>query len=190
MRRRAAGPARDVEPAIRRGRGRDIPHVTGIFGAIAQDWCRWPAATTGAGFDPKVGLSVVIAGAVISAGSPFGRDLTLSSVRAAASSTRAVRAPKDLTVATATLVPRDPLAHRLPSFLAHPLTSRAGIRRKIGEIYADHDRNAEIFELRPGRDPAPVKASLHRSSPLHRPDHVGSPCRKPRPARLVMSPEP
>ena len=84
-------PARDAEPAIRCGRcGRDIPlHVTdNLRDDRAVDRCPVCQGTDFYGrkdFDPKVGLSVVIVGAVISAGFYwFGRDLIAYSILAGA----------------------------------------------------------------------------------------------------------
>ena len=84
-------PARDAESAIRCGRcGRDIPlHVTDdLRDDRAVDRCPVCQGADFYGrkdFDPKVGLSVVIVGALISAGFYwFGRDLIAYSILAAA----------------------------------------------------------------------------------------------------------
>ena len=83
--------ARDADPAIRCGRcGRDITlHVTDqLRNDRAVDSCPVCQGTDFYGrkdFDPKVGLSVVIVGAVISAGFYwFGRDLIAYSILGAA----------------------------------------------------------------------------------------------------------
>ena len=84
-------PARDADAAIRCGRcGRDIPlHVTdNLRNDRAVDRCPVCQGADFYGrkdFDPKVGLSVVIVGAVISAGFYwFGRDLIAYSILGAA----------------------------------------------------------------------------------------------------------
>jgi hypothetical protein len=84
-------PARDADAAIRCGRcGRDIPlHISeAVREDRAVDVC--PVCQGGdfygrKDFDPKVGLSVVIAGALISAGFYwFGRDLVAYGILGAA----------------------------------------------------------------------------------------------------------
>ena len=84
-------PARDAGPAIRCGRcGRDIPlHVTdALRGDCAVDVC--PVCQGGdfygrKDFDPKIGPTVVIIGALVSAGFYwYGRDLIAYSILGAA----------------------------------------------------------------------------------------------------------